>query len=98
MPATMTSALTPIALSGLGVILCLQSALHEVPGVSNSDLRITSRPSTCSAPRLIARVQRLADAPRPAGGYPLQWHAEAMHVGDLTAVAMTVLRSTGPAR
>jgi hypothetical protein len=42
---------------------------------------------------LTARAQRLIDLPRPVGGYPLEWHIEALHVGDLTAIAMAGLRS-----
>ena len=42
----------------------------------------------------IARAQRLVDMPRPMGGYPLALHVEALHVGDLTALAAAVL---GPA-
>jgi hypothetical protein len=44
---------------------------------------------------LIARGQRLVDSPRPAGGYPLGWHVEALHVGDLTAIAVAALRASG---
>jgi hypothetical protein len=45
---------------------------------------------------LIARAQRLADTPLPAGGYPLAWHVEALHVGDLSAIAVAALRTCGP--
>jgi hypothetical protein len=31
--------------------------------------------------------------PRPAGGYPIEWHVEAAHVGDLTAIATLALRT-----
>jgi hypothetical protein len=49
---------------------------------------------------VIARVQRLADSPRPAGGYPLAWHVEAAAAGDVTAIAVAVLRGarSRPAR
>ena len=42
---------------------------------------------------LIGRVRRLAETPRPAGGYPLEWLVEASHLGDLTAIASLALRS-----
>jgi hypothetical protein len=37
--------------------------------------------------------QRLIDSPRPYDGYPLEWHVEALNVGDLTAIAMFALRA-----
>jgi hypothetical protein len=48
-----------------------------------------------SAQELIARAQRLVDTPRPTGGYPLAWHVEALHVGDLNAIAAVALRARG---
>lgn len=44
------------------------------------------------ARELIARVQRLAEMPRPEVGYPLEWLVEAFHVGDLSAIATLTLR------
>jgi hypothetical protein len=43
---------------------------------------------------VITRAQRLIDSPRPYDGYPLEWHFEAMNVGDLTAIASVALRSS----
>jgi hypothetical protein len=42
---------------------------------------------------VLARVQRLIEAPRPAGGYPLEWHVQVAHIGDVTALATLALRS-----
>jgi hypothetical protein len=50
------------------------------------------RPQGPGAEELIARAQRLVDTPRPPDGYSLEWCAEAKHVGDLTAIAITALR------
>jgi hypothetical protein len=43
---------------------------------------------------VLARAERLIDAPRPYDGYPLEWHVEAWNVGDLTAIAMVALRAS----
>jgi hypothetical protein len=43
---------------------------------------------------IIARAQRLIDSPQPYDGYPLGWHFEALHVGDLTAIATVALRES----
>ena len=51
--------------------------------------------SVPSVQELMARVQGLVDTPRPARGYPLDWYVEALHVGDLTAIAVAALRSPG---
>jgi hypothetical protein len=40
-----------------------------------------------------ARAQHLVDS-RPKGAYPLAWCIEAMHVGDLTAIAALQLSDT----
>jgi hypothetical protein len=40
-----------------------------------------------------ARAQHLVDS-RPKGAYPLAWCVEAMHVGDLTAIAALQLSDT----
>ena len=45
------------------------------------------------AKQLLARVQRLTEMPRPAGGYPQEWLVEASYMGDLTAIATLALRS-----
>jgi hypothetical protein len=45
-----------------------------------------------SAGDVVARAQRLIDSPRPYDGFPLDWHYEALNVGDLTAIAMVALR------
>jgi hypothetical protein len=45
---------------------------------------------------VIDRAQRLIDSPRPYDGYPLEWHFEALNVGDLTAIASVALRSSSP--
>ncbi len=42
--------------------------------------------------QVIARVQRLSEAPRPGGGYPLTWHVEASLLGDITAVLAAAIR------
>jgi hypothetical protein len=47
-----------------------------------------------SAEDVVARAQRLIDSPRPYDGYPLEWHFEALNVGDLTAIAMVALRTS----
>lgn len=47
---------------------------------------------SCSADELIARAEFLIDVPQPYDGYPLEWHAEALNVGDLTAIAAAALR------
>jgi hypothetical protein len=44
---------------------------------------------------VVDRAQRLVDSPRPVDGYPHEWHVEARHVGDLTAIAALALRSPG---
>ncbi len=67
--------------------------------MSDSDLPFSSGAPTWGPEPLrtvqdvTARAQRLIDTPRPAGGHLLDWHVEAMHVGDLTAIAITALRS-----
>jgi hypothetical protein len=43
---------------------------------------------------VIARAQRLIDSPLPYDGYPLEWHFEALNVGDLTAIATMALRAS----
>jgi hypothetical protein len=68
--------------------------------VSDSDFPFSRRAPTegresLSLQVLTARAQRLIDAPRPVRGYPLEWHVEASHVGDLTAIAVAALRSRG---
>jgi hypothetical protein len=40
---------------------------------------------------LMARGQRLVDAPRPARGESLAWYIEAQLVGDLSALAAAAL-------
>jgi hypothetical protein len=55
----------------------------------------TEGPGSLDVKVLTARAQRLVDAPRPVGGYPLEWHVEALHVGDLAAIAAAALRSPG---
>jgi hypothetical protein len=47
-----------------------------------------------SAEDVVAHAQRLIDSPRPYDGYPLEWHFEALNVGDLTAIAMVALRTS----
>jgi hypothetical protein len=54
----------------------------------------TFRGSLCGVRDLVGRAQRLVDSPRPVGGYPLAWHVEALHVGDLTAIAVAALRAS----
>jgi hypothetical protein len=39
----------------------------------------------------VARVQRLADTPRPPDGYPLAWCVEAFYLGDVPALAAATL-------
>jgi len=46
------------------------------------------------AEALIERAQDLLDMPRPWDGYPLTWHEEVRHVGDLTAIAIASLRAS----
>jgi hypothetical protein len=46
-----------------------------------------------SPEHIIDRAQRLVDSPQPYDGYPLEWHYEALNVGDLTAIAMAALRT-----
>jgi hypothetical protein len=48
--------------------------------------------SSCTAEELIARAQHLIDVAEPYDGYPLEWHAEAINVGDLTTIAAAALR------
>lgn len=48
--------------------------------------------SSCTAEDLIARAQHLIDVREPYDGYPLQWHLEALNVGDLTVIAAAALR------
>jgi hypothetical protein len=43
--------------------------------------------------QILARVQRLLDTPRPAGGHPLAWSVEAFYIGDLSAIAAATLRA-----
>jgi hypothetical protein len=43
---------------------------------------------------VLARAQRLIESPRPYDGYPLEWHVEALNVGDLTAIAIAALRAS----
>jgi hypothetical protein len=43
---------------------------------------------------VLARAERLIDSPRPYDGYPLEWHVEALNVGDLTAIAIVALRAS----
>lgn len=42
---------------------------------------------------LITRAERLIDTPRPADGYPLAWHVEALAVGDVSAIGMAAARA-----
>jgi hypothetical protein len=49
----------------------------------------------CAVQDVVARAQRLVDSPRPVDGYPLAWHIEASHVGDLTAIAVAAVRASG---
>jgi hypothetical protein len=43
---------------------------------------------------MAARGQALVDTPRPEGGYPLEWHVQAMFVGDLSALAGAAARAS----
>jgi hypothetical protein len=43
---------------------------------------------------VVGRAQRLIDSPQPYDGYPLDWHFEALNVGDLTAIASVALRAS----
>ena len=47
-----------------------------------------------TAEDVVARTRRLIDSPRPYDGYPLEWHFEALNVGDLTAIATVALRAS----
>ena len=47
-----------------------------------------------TAEDVIARTRRLIDSRRPYDGYPLEWHFEALNVGDLTTIAMVALRAS----
>jgi hypothetical protein len=61
-----------------------------VPGLDSSSFRrapTAGEGQLRGAQDLIARAQALVDSPRPPGGYPLEWHVEALHVGDLPAIA-----------
>jgi hypothetical protein len=49
-----------------------------------------------SAEDVVARAQRLIDSAEPYDGYPLEWHYEALNVGDLSAIAMAALRASSP--
>lgn len=66
----------------------------------NFDFRVSGDPPTGgggplrSVEDVVARVERLIDSPRPYDGYPLEWHFEALNVGDLTAIAMVALRAS----
>ncbi|HEY6526022.1 MAG TPA: hypothetical protein VIY10_19715 [Solirubrobacteraceae bacterium] len=42
--------------------------------------------------RVAARGQWLVDTPRPRDGHSLRWHAEALYVGDITALVAAALR------
>ena len=42
---------------------------------------------------VVARVQRLCDAPRPRGGYPLAASVEGHFLGDITAIVAATIRS-----
>jgi hypothetical protein len=42
--------------------------------------------------RIAARGQWLVDTPQPVDGYSLRWHAEALYVGDITALVAAALR------
>jgi hypothetical protein len=46
---------------------------------------------------VLTRAERLIDSPRPYDGYPLEWHVEALNVGDLTAIAMVALHASNSA-
>jgi hypothetical protein len=35
----------------------------------------------------------LIDTPAPPGGHPLSWQVEALHLGDMTAIAAAALRA-----
>lgn len=45
--------------------------------------------------QVMARVQRLCETPRPAGGYPLASYVEAYFLGDITAITAAAIRSEG---
>jgi hypothetical protein len=51
----------------------------------------TMRAST-AVQRVAARGQWLVDTPRPRDGHSLRWHAEALYVGDITALVAAALR------
>jgi hypothetical protein len=42
---------------------------------------------------VIARLQRLSEAPRPRDGYPPTWYIEASLLGDITAISAAAIRS-----
>jgi hypothetical protein len=46
--------------------------------------------------RIAARGQWLVDTPRPSDGHSLRWHAEALYVGELTALVAAALRERRP--
>ena len=48
--------------------------------------------------QVIARVQRLCDTARPAGGYPLATYVEGWLLGDITAIATAAIRSEAMAK
>jgi hypothetical protein len=47
---------------------------------------------SASVRRVAARGQWLVDTPRPSDGHSLRWHAEALYVGDITALVAAALR------
>jgi hypothetical protein len=70
-------------------------AVSELDSPFRSGDPTGGRGESRSVQGLTARAQRLIDLPRPVGGYSLEWHVEALHVGDLTAIAVAALRSPG---
>jgi hypothetical protein len=50
-----------------------------------------------SSDDVVTRAQNLIDSPRPYDGYPIEWHLEALNVGDLTAIATIALRAENKA-
>ena len=80
--------------------MAVQASLREANAVSEFDFSAYRDLPTEGSGRLrtaddvVDRAQRLIDSPRPDDGYPLEWHFEALNVGDLTAIAIAALRTS----
>lgn len=69
------------------------ASMSSSQSCGGDDIPSKERGRAYTTAELIARVQRLMDTRRPAGGYPLEHIVEAYYLGDISAIAALSLRS-----